>query len=153
MKRLILALVVVAAVAAVGFGSAAAISIDGRDLGAGTASVANGATGTVSVSYETNVAGPSVSHPYGGFGVWGVYLTGLQPGEKVIVSLMGASVPPAVPAFLAIFAGTADGSGNADLTKHFDGTWKPDFACWADEVYRVDIVTKSAWAPGDGSPP
>jgi hypothetical protein len=150
MKRLIIALVVVAAVAAVGFGSAAALSIDGRDLGAGTASVANGATGTVSVSYETNLAGPSGSHPYGGFGVWGVYLTGLNPGDKVLVSLMDAA---ATPNILGFFEGTANGSGNADCTYHFDGTWKTGFACWADEVYRVDIVTKSNWAPGDGSPP
>jgi hypothetical protein len=150
MKRLIIALAVVAAVAAVGFGSAAALTIDGRDLGAGTAPVENGAPDGVTVSYGTNIAGPGGTHPYGGFGVWAVHISGLDVGERVLVALMDNS---ATPQQLAFFEGTAGLSGVADCTYHYAAGWKTGFACWADEVYRVDIVTKSNWAPGDGSPP
>lgn len=152
MKRIMLALVVVAAVAAVGFGAAAALPAFTPDhLAAGNADVV-GPTAIGSVQWKTFTSSDGAGNY--GFKVAGIQINGIvgADGDKVLVALWSApgsqngfargTVAGSVAMCDEFFANGTSGWG------WYDGTG--GYGPWAKDVNNISILIKGSWVSYDG---
>jgi hypothetical protein len=149
MKRLIIALAVVAAVAAVGFGAAAALPAFTPDhLAAGNADVV-GPTAIGSVQWKTFTSYDGTPSGYG-FKVAGIQINGLvgADGDKVLVALWSAP-----GAQIGFARGTVAGSVATVNQFYKGGVWSDGTSGsgpWAKDVNQISILIKGSWVSYDG---
>lgn len=144
MKRILLSLVVLAAVAAVGFGSAASVGpINGGTLQAGIVQVPGDADG-VALEYSTHFAGDAESH------VYGMKVTDVDApvGSWVLVGLFSDEEWPITSGAsqIAMLRGDVEAGGIATIDERYQGgwvAWNMGNSVKASDIRAVSIVIKS----------